>query len=349
MSAIPSKIEAIPSKIEAQAIDIKTKDCQKNIILNNSTHTNCYYSIFNQLKTINNFNTLRNNLTIKNFMGKAKFHVSCLLKKGEKIYPNPIIKRKNSSEYQVDNSKFFNSRNILLNNIKNIINENNINNDTHKLIELEIHDYNMKLFNENNNIWKDLSKINKDLKDLIINSKYELMTQIKHLKNKNLHSDYFNNLNICNSFYNENQKNRHSICISKILSKLDVDKIISILLGKVLFIINNPKLEESYATKIFNELGTKIKQSYFYALYVNERNKKLGLINYQGHYYLCDWKNENREFVKYFEDELFCIMLGSFCVDWLRNSNLLELDTTDYVDNKAISYIKFARDVSKNI
>lgn len=76
------------------------------------------------------------------------------------------------------------TKNILLNNIKNIINENNINNETQKLIELEIHTYNMKLFNENNNIWKDLSNINKELKDLVINSKGELIRQIYHLKKK---------------------------------------------------------------------------------------------------------------------------------------------------------------------
>lgn len=255
----------------------------------------------------------------------------------------------NSFEYQIDNYKNLNSKNILLNNLKNIIKENKINNDTQKLIELEIHNYNMKLFNDKNNIWEDFSNVNDELKDLFINSKYELMTQINHLKNKNLHSNYFNNLNVCNNFYNKNQKYRHSICISKILSEVEEENIISILLGKVLFIINNPKLEDSYATKIFNELGVRIKQLYLYTLYVNERNKMSNLRIDLSDYFIRDWKEENKEFVKCFEDELFCIMLGSFCVDWLRDASLLELDTTERVDNKSTSYIKITEVILKKI
>jgi hypothetical protein len=40
-------------------------------------------------------------------------------------------------------------------------------------------------------------------------------------------------------------------------------------------------------------------------------------------------------------------MLGSFCVDWLRDANLLELDTTEHVDKKSTSYIKITEVVSK--
>jgi DNA-directed RNA polymerase len=42
-------------------------------------------------------------------------------------------------------------------------------------------------------------------------------------------------------------------------------------------------------------------------------------------------------------------MLGSFCVDWLRDANLLELDVTDYIDNKTISYIKTSEAIKKHI
>jgi hypothetical protein len=152
----------------------------------------------------------------------------------------------------------------------------------------------MKLVNEKNNFWEDLSNVNYELKELFINSKYELMTQINLLKNKNLHSDYFNDLNIFNNLNNKNQKYRHSICISKILSEVEEDKIISILLGKVLFIINNPKLEDSYSTKIFNELGVRIKQFYLYTLYVNERKKRSNLKIDLTYYFIRDWKEENK-------------------------------------------------------
>jgi hypothetical protein len=295
--------------------------------------------------TCSAFNILKNKIMLYQKCRKYSTHPLELNKDINSSYDNLV--KTNGLEYQLINYKN-NAKNILLNNIKNIINENKINNNTQILIELEIHNYNMKLFNDQNNIWQDISNVNNELKDLFINSKDELIIQINHLKNKNLHSNYFNNLNVYNSFYKINQKSRHSICISKILSEVDETKIVSILLGKVLFIINNPKLEDSYATKIFNELGVRIKQLYFYNLYVNECNKRKNsdLIFDKTNYFLKDWKEENKAFVKYFEDELFCIMLGSFCIDWLRDANLLELDTTDYVDNKSTSYIKITEAVS---
>jgi hypothetical protein len=50
------------------------------------------------------------------------------------------------------NIKSFNSKNILLNRIKNIINENPINNETQKLIEMAIYKYNTNLNDKSNNI-----------------------------------------------------------------------------------------------------------------------------------------------------------------------------------------------------
>jgi hypothetical protein len=316
----------------------------------NNNHSSYIINMCNQLKTINKFNLLK----ISPNCRKYSTHSVELNENVHTSHDDIVFIKKNSLENQIENYKYLNgyaTKNILFNNLKNIIKVNNINNNTQKLIEFEIHNYNMKLFNDQDNIWQDIANVNNELKDLFINSKYELITQINHLKNKSLHSDYFNNLNISNSIYNKNQKYRHSICISKILSEVDIEKIISILLGKVLFIINNPKLEDSYATKIFNELGVRLKQLYLYSLYVNERDKRsdLSLRGDEINYFLKDWKEENKEFVDLFEDELFCIILGSFCVDWLRDANLLELDTTEYIDNKSTSYLKITESVSKKV
>jgi hypothetical protein len=44
--------------------------------------------------------------------------------------------------------------------------------------------------------------------------------------------------------------------------------------------------------------------------------------------------------VELFEDEINCMFLGSFCVDWLRDANLLELDATNLIDNKNYILLK---------
>jgi hypothetical protein len=260
-----------------------------------------------------------------------------------------------------------NSKNMLLNRIKNIIDKFPINNETQKLIELEIHKHNISLEKNNKNIWKDISNLNNGIKNLLLNSNYELNLQITQFKNKKLHLEYMDKLKVRQSLNDLTQKNKYNILISKIISEIDVKDIISILLGKVIYIMNDHNLEEKYATKIFHDLGKKLKQLYFYNLYIEERNKRSNnshIVSFENNkniilkqvepkitfqnYFLTDWKIENKEFIKYFEDELFYQMLGSFCIELLRDTNLLELDTINNED-KTISYIKIAKEVSKKI
>lgn len=65
--------------------------------------------------------------------------------------------------------------------------------------------------------------------------------------------------------------------------------------------------------KIFYELGLRLKQLYFYNLSI-ECNKKSDLNLDNSNSFLKGWRGENKDFVKYFDDELFCIMLSSFLV-----------------------------------
>jgi len=136
---------------------------------------------FNQFKSLNIFKVISQFRTISYSRKCSIAKISIESNKEFKSYQEEELlvtdKRKsvgyiNESKHNNDNQikhqskvtnqtdKCLKSKNILLNNIKNLINENSINDNTQKLIELEIHNYNLMLFNENNNSWKEFSNIN---------------------------------------------------------------------------------------------------------------------------------------------------------------------------------------------
>lgn len=138
---------------------------------------------------------------------------------------------------------------------------------------------------------------------------------------------------------------------SKLLSELNHDIIIFILLGNVLLIFNNPSIEENYSTKIFIKIARKLINSYFYLLYNKEKELMKRNNKDCSNYWLSNWKKENSEFIDCFEgsDDIFKIHLGAQVIEWLWDLDLLEFDYHRNEDKNNPQYLKASNKVSNLI
>jgi hypothetical protein len=187
-----------------------------------------------------------------------------------------------------------------------------------------------------------------ELRNIFINGYNELKILISNYKQKKLHGVV--NINFdsenSNTLKNMNQKEKYSICISKVINEVDEEYIISKLLGTVLFLINEPRIEETYATNNFNNLGENIIRTFFFNLY--SEKKKINKTS--SDYYLTDWMKEN-EFLSHTlrdEEGTFSEHLGSFLIDWLRECNLVEIGSIKK-ENKTTSYLRVTKVLQKYI
>lgn len=136
-----------------------------------------------------------------------------------------------------------------------------------------------------------------------------------------------------------NQKKEIYILVSKLLSELNPDIIISILFGNVLLIFNQQSIEENYSSRVNIKIGSKLLYSYFYFLYNLEKNKK----NYFN-YTLSNWKIENYKFVECFDNDIFKLNLGAKVIEWLWDLGLLEFDNHwNSEENKNHQFIKASK------
>ncbi len=109
--------------------------------------------------------------------------------------------------------------------------------------------------------------------------------------------------------------------MSIILNEVSTDFIVSILLGKFLVLINNPKQEDNNCINIFGDLGKQTVQNYFYVLYLKEKSKKL----YSSKYSMSDWRKENKGIVEMYTNDLEH-KIGALLIDWMREIDILEID-----------------------
>ena len=142
----------------------------------------------------------------------------------------------------------YNDRYLYFDEVKYFIENNDLNEITQKKLEIMGIDYNLtKKKNNNLNENKPIFELieNKQIKLLFIEVNEDLKSKIKVLKMKDEHSKYFDKLKIVNlNKINKNSKQR--IMCSKLYSELNPDKIIFILLGNALDIINNPSIENNF-------------------------------------------------------------------------------------------------------
>ena len=205
-------------------------------------------------------------------------------------------------------------QNILFEGVKNIIDNNPNNKDTQIKIEklllsLSKHDENNGL-----NTYEIIGRLNKNLKEVLIKSSEDLFILINNFKRRKV-----------DKIYNEEsikELDRPHYYMSIILNDVDTDFIISILLGKFLVLINNPKQEDNNCINIFGDLGKQTVQNYFYALYLKEkRNKKLDSSNY----FMSGWRKENKGIIDMYTNNLEH-KIGALLIDWMREIDLLEID-----------------------
>jgi hypothetical protein len=242
--------------------------------------------------------------------------------------------------------KGLNDRNFYFLEITKILKNNELNENTQK--KLEILSFQHKQKDEDNaNIWIQIN--NKEFKEFLFKVNDDLISNIKVLKKRNEHDLYFKGSEVTyfDKLVNQKQKKKIYILISKLLSDLDHDIIISILLGNVLLIFNQQSIEENYSTKVFNKIASKLIYSYFNFLYNDEKMKNKNL-----NYTLSKWKTENIKFVECFDDEVFKQHLGAKVIEWLWELELLEYDyhlNPDYLADKRPQYIKASKKVEDYI
>jgi len=311
------------------------------------------------LKSVNNQSLGKNKIMEfkNNSLGKKRKYSTSSIVNENINYKDSTMNDKSIKVDKLNDKKLYftseikdiNNRNIYYYQIKKIIENNIANEETQKQIELMA--YQNKLNNNDSNyLWDQLANVSNDFNKFLFNCANELISKITHLKNNSNDSSsiYFDNLKIkdITKLNSLKQKKRNEILCYKILSELKQDIIISILLGKVLFIINNPSIEENYSTNVFIKIGSKLINSYFHYLYNKEKVQKHK--NYSN-YWLSNWKIENKEFVECFEnddaDNTLKASLGALGIEWLLDSDLLEF-AYNRVDENNTLYIKISKKLS---
>jgi DNA-dependent RNA polymerase len=243
--------------------------------------------------------------------------------------------------------KNLNDRNFYFLEIKKLLENNELNENTQK--KLETLGFQHKLINvDNNNIWEQINNI--ELKNFLFEVNNDLISNINVLKTRNEHNLYFNGSEVTDYDKIDNQKKKIYILVSKLLSELNHDIIISILLGNILLIFNQQSIEENYSSKVFNKIGDKLLYSYFNFLYNNEKLKKKKNKKNYFNYTLSKWKTENYKFVECFVDNTFKHNLGAKVIEWLWELDLLEFDNhRSAEDEKNPQFIKASKKVENFI
>ena len=137
-----------------------------------------------------------------------------------------------------------------------------MNNDTQLNIEKFLLEYTIKDTNsiEIENIYGIIGKLSKNIQVELLKSSDELIQLIENFKNRTIYVHY--------ELRNLKENERSKYFLSKILSSISVDFVVSILLAKLFFLMNNSNQENTNVTKILTDLGKQLIQKYFYELYL---------------------------------------------------------------------------------
>lgn len=227
---------------------------------------------------------------------------------------------------------------ILFNEVRKIMKNNPINHDTQLKIEKFLYNYSLNT-DKSINIYDAIGRMNKSFKNTLIESEEELLILIKNFKKRDL------DLHLNES--NLKKKDTAYFYLSVILKEIPIDFIVSLLLGQVLIIINNPSEESNNCVNIFGNVGKQIINFYFYKLFCKQLYVSLLLkgnngreSNTQMHvslpdaydidsaksipYRMSDWKKDNSHIINIYNNDLIH-NIGGLVIDWLREIDLLEI------------------------
>jgi len=141
------------------------------------------------------------------------------------------------SSFKNGNKRFYSSlvnkqsNYVLFKEIKNILGNNPLNNDTQKIAKLSIDNNILKLRKDGIAIYDVIGRLNKDFKEELFRCDKELTSLIKNFKDRKLYD-----------IYKEKKLTKKEIPLlhlSKILEVVPVEYVISIMIGKSLKIMNS--------------------------------------------------------------------------------------------------------------
>jgi hypothetical protein len=165
---------------------------------------------------------------------------SILSNVNKRFYSTHNINLKYGSEKELKDR--FNNY-VLFKEVKNIMNNNPLNNDTQLKIEKLLIDSSVSKYkNDIIELFEILGSVNKNLKEELFNINDELTNLINNFKKRKLF-EVLEEKKL-------NQKELSIFYLSNILNVVDVDFVVGILIGKSLVIMNNSSEEKTSSTKI---------------------------------------------------------------------------------------------------
>nr|YP_009574413.1 hypothetical protein [Arthrobotrys musiformis]QBM31531.1 hypothetical protein [Arthrobotrys musiformis]QBM31681.1 hypothetical protein [Arthrobotrys musiformis] len=257
-----------------------------------------------------------------------------------------------NNKYSVNDKKnidkkkkvFYSHEGELFKEMKNLLDNNPLNIDTQKKIELSLFDNgNIGLSDDNLKIYEIIGRIDDKLKNLLINSWDELFGLIENFKSRGLYLKY-------KGIKIKTKNNLVSFYLSEILEKVKIENVVKKIMGKYLVIMNNWNDQNIINTgDVFIDLGNGILNLYFYELYLIEKKIKLKESRevksdknneLENIYNMWVWRQENKELLERFNNEIIH-GIGALLADWLIHVKLLELSVEDNLkeSNKHISVV----------
>ncbi len=237
--------------------------------------------------------------------------------------PELFIKTKRF--YSTSRYKTFKLYSPIYNEISTYLINNPINEKTQMDLERLLSNYSYidieKRKNEKSKFSIDYSSINNDLTKILLDNKHKLLSLINHFK-----SDY-------EDYELETDKGKARQNLYKILSTVDPEYVINILLGRLFIIISSEQKHDkdlSTLASVSDDLGKDLIKNYYYEMYLLEKAK----LNDSNNYSLSKWKAENNNIVKSLETEPLVNYLGSLLIDWLSACNLLTIKTLKKINEK---------------
>lgn len=125
------------------------------------------------------------------------------------------------------------------------------------------------------------------------------------------------------------------------------DFILNIILGKFITIINNPKQKYNSLEDFSFNKGKHLLKCYYYSLYEMEK-KRLLKSNKLIKYNMYDWRDENKDILKLYDDIQLIHSMGAIVIDWLRDVDLVEYDLVKSLDDENKRHLNIIK-VSKRL
>lgn len=255
--------------------------------------------------------SLRNKL-LTFMVNQPKFNYKKFYSTSGKKYSNN--KRLDSNYVEADNY-------ILYKEVKNILMNNPLNNETQRKIEEFLLSNKLsKSSTDSFELHIIIGRLNKELKEELLRCSDELYSLIKNFKDRNFMDIYKSKKKKLT------KKEMPRYYLSLILKEVSIDFIVSLLLGKSLRIMNSTTQDEVITSKIFIELGEHLLSQYYYVLYSKEKEDKIKSLNSSNiKYNMLDWRIENEDLLTKTNDSIISHGIGALLIDWLRDVELLEM------------------------